>query len=67
MRVQTVIYDRGELSRGWQAMCLAMVILAALLLGLTMPKDHSALRLRQGCYYSVTNVGPFNIQREVCR
>jgi hypothetical protein len=67
MHVQAVLYDRGKLSRGWQVVVLMLAILAALVLGLTMPKDHSGPRLGQGCYYSVTNIGPFNMQNEECR
>lgn len=67
LQLQPIVYDRGPISRDWQAITLVLAILTALVFALTLPKDHSVLRLGPGCYYSVTDVGPFNIQREVCR
>ena len=60
------VYGRGPYWWDWQLVTLALCALVALCAGLLLPKDHTALRLGPGCYYSVTNMGPVNIQRERC-
>ena len=60
------VYDRGPFWRDWQNRMLAALVFGALCVGLALPKDHTSVRLGQGCYYSVTNIGPVNVQREHC-